>query len=74
MTFFISGFDFSLPICRVRAVGGRRNLPDGKKKQVSGSGIKSELKKSKRMAAPPQFEAAKHVLNAFEARRVHLGS
>ena len=54
--------------------GWSQNSARSPKKQVSGSGVKSELKKSKRVTAPPQFEAAEHVFNTFEARRVRLGS
>ena len=44
MNFFIAAFDFSLPICRIRAMGGRRNLPHGRKTRFPdpGSNLSSE--------------------------------
>ena len=76
MTFFISGFDFSLPICRVRAVGGRGILSEGRKTRIPdpGSNLSSETVSDSYLITPDELEGDNMRIRKLKSRLTTLES
>ena len=75
MNFFISGFDFSLPICRLFWMGGRRILPDDRKPRIPdpGSNLSSETVSDSYLSTPDELEGDNMRVRKLKSRLITLG-
>ena len=74
MNFFIAAFDFSLPICRIRAMGGRGILSEGRKTRIPdpGSNLSSETVSDSYLSTPDELEGDNMRIRKLKSRLITL--
>ena len=74
MNFFIAPFDFSLPICRIRAMGGRRFVPDDRETRFPdpGSNLSSETVSDSYLSTPDELEGDNMRIRKLKSRLTTL--
>ena len=76
MNFSIAAFDFSFPICRVRAMGGRGILSEGRKTRIPdpGSNLSSETVSDSYLSTPDELEGDNMRIRKLKSRLTTLGT